>query len=352
MHKYIISVYFMAYLIGYVLGLHTMLHDSNIYRVPSNAYKLRGKFIEYSYDSFISTSVCGRKCFTQEGCFGFAIMSYTCRLVLLHPGPNATYVSLGQDTELWMTNYPASCLDIKYRHQGAVSGNYWIMIDGTDHPVKVFCDMETVSGGWTLVWSYGFTNYGVFTHHTNAVEPIPSAGWTIGSTNVQISTTIPMNPRTHGAMEFALWTKIGKNFHIRSNINNEYMCTPGTGSIVKARSGSIACSLVNDTVQGGCTDTPDSYTDHHSSTGPFLNKGETHAIYWDGSTDARYPTHDPCGTNTASHITGVSNPGGQLYLSNYPTSCVEVKTRYPWVKCGYYWILSEIKATITEVYCN
>ncbi len=186
---------------------------------------------------------------------------------------------------------------------------------------------------------------------TNAVEPIPSVGWTTGNTNVQISTAIPINPGAHGAMEFALWTKIGKNFLIRSNINNAYLCTPGTGSIINARSGNIACSLLNDTVQSGCTDTPDLYINAPGTTGPYLNIG-SHAIYWDGSTDYSYPTHDPCGTNTASHITGVNNPGGQLYLNNYPTSCVEVKTQYPWVKGGYYWVLSGTQPHITEVYCN
>ena len=144
----------------------------------------------------------------------------------MHPGPNATHVSLEKDTEVWMKSYPASCLDIKYWYEGAVSGNYWIIINSTDQPVEVSCDMSTASGGWTLVWSYGFTNYGDFTDRTNAVNPIPSAGWTSGDTNVQISTTIPRNPGTHGAMEFALWTSIGKNFLIRSNINNEYLCTP------------------------------------------------------------------------------------------------------------------------------
>ncbi len=112
----------------------------------------------------------------------------------------------------------------------------------------------------------------------------------------------------------------------------------GTGSIVKARSGNITCFLVNDTVQSGCTNTPVSYTNAPGTTGPYLNIG-SHAIYWDGKIDDKWPAHDPCGTNTASHKTGLSNPGGQLYLSNYPTSCVEVKMRYPWVKGGYYWVL-------------
>ncbi len=44
----------------------------------------------------------------------------------------------------------------------------------------LYCDMVTEDGGWTLVWSYGFTNYGSFDTGSNAVEPIPSVGFTGG----------------------------------------------------------------------------------------------------------------------------------------------------------------------------
>ncbi len=140
---------------GCVQTLHKDLYGSDIYKQLGSGQVLRGTFVEYPYVSRAFT--CGTQCFIQEGFIGFTVVSYVCNVVLGHPGPNATYLAPDQDTKVWMRRYPGSCLDVKFWIHKAISGKYRILIPGTHEPVEVYCDMTTASGGWTLVWSYGFT---------------------------------------------------------------------------------------------------------------------------------------------------------------------------------------------------
>ena len=82
--------------------------------------------------------------------------------------------------------------------------------------------METFPGGWTLVYSYTFTNYNSFSSLSNAVTPRPN--WPASGANVPISTTPPLSESSLGAVNWNLWKDIGKEFMVKSNINDWVVC--------------------------------------------------------------------------------------------------------------------------------
>ena len=170
--------------------------------------------------------------------------------------------------------------------------------------------MQTHGGGWTLVYSYTFTNYNSFASPSNAVTPRPN--WPAKHANVPISTTPPLNESSVGAVDWNDWKDIGKDFMVKSNINDWIVCQPVNGSIVTEKDGSISCQNIKNVAAACSGVVPNKMW--WNSGGLSLSASRRNYYFFNGRTDKFSPIHDPCGREKPNHKTGVSNPGGQIYL--------------------------------------
>ncbi len=207
------------------------------------------------------------------------------------------------------------------------SATYPIDLDG-DGPGAAFdayCDMDLDGGGWTLAWVYGVTHLADFLNINNAVTPVPT--WPKSRGDAPTSITPPTSPTSPGAIDWAQWSAIGREFAIISDLADGIACQPRRGSLADGWAGSIDCRTVAE-VTNTCQGVVPRWMGFGGS-GPLLRADGVY-FNFDGDSASGFPTHDPCGHNSTNHVPAPARGGGAVYLRwsdapiTRPTECDEL----------------------------
>ena len=140
--------------------------------------------------------------------------------------------------------------------------------------------MNTYGGGWTLVWSYSFTNYAHLNDGSNAITP---------------ETTRQTGPHQEQHQQLA-------------GVSSRTW-QPGFW-----REGDINCSIIKHVTGPSHELVPSRFSPNQSnSNGPLLcmtKRYNSTNYYFDGRRENHRPTHDPLGGNSPKQKKNVANPHG------------------------------------------
>ena len=196
------------------------------------------------------------------------------------------------------------------------SGVYWVDPDGGSqiNAFRVYCEMDTDGGGWTLVWSYAFTDYENFKSKANAVSPSPEWPDISAEIDVPVSTTPPLHEHDFNALDFSLWKQLGQEIFVKSNVNNWLVCSPNGGSFVDWRPGKITCEIANKIAGTHCADGSPPVKILFKDCGPQLLRGNKSYYYFESCTKYRWPIHDPCAKKQENQLRDVQDPHGSIFV--------------------------------------
>lgn len=174
--------------------------------------------------------------------------------------------------------------------------------------------MDTDGGGWTLVWSYAFTDYENFKSKANAVSPSPEWPDISADIDVPVSTTPPLHEHDFNALDFSLWKKLGQEIFVKSNVNNWLVCSPRGGSFVDWTPGKISCKIANKIAGTHCADGSPPVKILFKDCGPQLLRRNKSYYYFVSCTKYRWPIHDPCAKNQENQLRDVQDPHGSIFV--------------------------------------
>ncbi|KAL9962638.1 hypothetical protein ACROYT_G031758 [Oculina patagonica] len=208
-----------------------------------------------------------------------------------------------------------NCKELKAQIPSTSSGKYWIDPDlgSTDNAFEVYCDQETDSGGWMLVWSYRFVKSAFMTPRPSF--PARSSGY---SYMTPLSTTLPLDPSSPGALNFSLWKTFGEEMLLQSDLINWYVCKDGSGSILNWKDGYISCHVVK-TLVAKCNNTAPSHFEGDINYGMRLTQGPRYRFFykvavmgWSSSWSKRLV--DACANNNNNYVHGLNDPRGAWFV--------------------------------------